>query len=511
MPGLALGMTIPEKPSAVGLRSERGPLLIGLMLSTALVALDATIIATAVPSIVRDLGAFSQFPWLFSIYLLTQAVTVPLYGKLADVIGRRPVLFFGIAVFLAGSVLCGLAWSMPSLIVARAIQGIGAGAVLPITITVVGDLYSVQERARVQGYVASVWGVASVVGPALGGLFADYLSWRWIFFVNIPLGGLAAWMLWRTFHEEVTRRRHQLDLAGSALLTVGASLVILGLLQGGISWGWGSTTSYAVFVVGGIALVAFVFVERRAAEPVLPMWVFSRRVLVGGNLASAAIGVVLIGLTSFVPTYVQGVLGAGALVAGFAVAAMTLGWPIAASLSGRFYLRIGFRDTALIGSVVVVGGAVLVALLGRTSSVLVVAAACFVVGVGLGLCSAPTMVAVQSVVDWERRGVVTATNMFCRNLGSAVGVAVFGAIANATITNRFDDPPADLAGRLPERADAERLVLGNGSADPDVTDFVQAALNAAAHNVFLGILVASVVAAAVLWFIPRRTQPLDLA
>ena len=193
----------PEKPAAVGLRSERGPVLIALMLSTALVALDATILATAVPSIVGDLGSFSQFPWLFSIYLLTQAVTTPLYGKLADIVGRRPLLFFGIAVFLAGSVLCGVAWSMPTLIIARAVQGIGAGAVLPMTITVVGDLYSVEERARVQGYVASVWGAAAVIGPTLGGLFSEYLSWRWIFFVNIPLGGLAALMLWRSFHEQV--------------------------------------------------------------------------------------------------------------------------------------------------------------------------------------------------------------------------------------------------------------------------------------------------------------------
>ena len=197
----------PEKPAAVGLRSERGPVLIALMLSTALVALDATILATAVPSIVGDLGSFSQFPWLFSIYLLTQAVTTPLYGKLADIVGRRPLLFFGIAVFLAGSVLCGVAWSMPTLIIARAVQGIGAGAVLPMTITVVGDLYSVEERARVQGYVASVWGAAAVVGPTLGGLFSEYLSWRWIFFVNIPLCLVAAATIGLRFAERVERRR----------------------------------------------------------------------------------------------------------------------------------------------------------------------------------------------------------------------------------------------------------------------------------------------------------------
>ena len=502
-------MTTTEKPAAVGLRSERGPVLLALMLSTSLVALDATIIATAVPSIVRDLGGFSQFPWLFSIYLLTQAVTVPLYGKLADVVGRRPVLFFGIAVFLAGSVLCGIAWSMPALIIARAVQGIGAGAVLPMTITVVGDLYSVEERARVQGYIASVWGASSIIGPTLGGVFSEYLSWRWIFFVNIPLGGLAAWMLWTHFHEKVERRRHQIDVAGAVLLTTGFSLVILGLLEGGVAWGWGSATSYAVFAGGAAALVAFVLVERRAAEPVLPLWVFSHRVLNGGNLASVAIGVVLIGLVSYVPTYVQGVLGTGALVAGFALAAMTVGWPIAAALAGRVYLRIGFRNTALTGAVITVLGTVLVALLGLSSPVPAVAGASFVVGVGLGLCSVPVIVAVQSVVDWQRRGVVTATNLFCRNLGSAVGVAVFGAVANATLNHRFAHPPAEVAKSLPDTADAENLVLGGHAKAGAATDFIRSALFDAAHNVFLGVVAAAVVLFLVLWLMPRRTHPID--
>jgi EmrB/QacA subfamily drug resistance transporter len=501
-------MTATEKPTAVGLRSERGPVLIALMLSTGLVALDATILATAVPSIVADLGSFSQFPWLFSIYLLTQAVTTPLYGKLADIVGRRPMLFFGIAVFLVGSVLCGVAWSMPTLIVARAVQGIGAGAVLPMTITVVGDLYSVEERARVQGYVASVWGAAAIVGPTLGGLFSQYLSWRWIFFVNLPLGGLAALMLWRSFHEQVVRRKHRLDIAGAGLLTTGFSLLILGLLEGGVAWDWGSPVSYGVFTVGVVAVVAFVLVERRAAEPVLPLWVFGRRVLVGGNLAAVGIGVALIGLTSFVPTYVQGVLGTGALVAGFALAAMTVGWPIAAAISGRVYLRIGFRDTAVIGSAIVVLGAVLVSLLTADAAVIAVAGACFVIGLGFGLCSAPTIVAVQSVVDWQRRGVVTGTNMFCRNLGSAVGVAVFGAIANSTLANRFADPPADVAGRLPESSGAEQLLLG-GEASGPVKAFVRSALFDASHNVFLGVVATTVVLVAVLWLMPRRTVHLD--
>jgi EmrB/QacA subfamily drug resistance transporter len=503
-------MTIPAATSAkgVGFRSDRGPVLIAVMLSTALVALDSTIIATAVPSVVRDLGGFSQFPWLFSVYLLTQAVTVPLYGKFADVLGRRPVMFFGIAAFLVGSVLCGAAWSMPVLIAARAVQGIGAGAIQPMSMTIIGDLYTVEERARVQGYVASVWGIASVVGPTLGGVFAEYLDWRWIFFINLPLGAIAVLMLVRNFAERVERKPHKVDYTGAALLTVGCSLVILGLLEGGVAWAWGSVPSVAIFVAGAALLVTFVLVEKRAAEPVLPLWVFTRRILVGGNLLAVVVGAVLMGLTSYLPTYAQGVLGAGALVAGFAVAALTVGWPISASLAGKIYLRIGFRDTALIGTVFVVGGGVLVALLDATSSIWSAALAAFVLGLGLGLTSSPTLVAVQSVVGWDRRGVVTATNLFSRSLGSAVGAAVFGAIANATLASRFASPPAEVAGKLPPSVDATSLVLGSHSDSP-VARFVRGALAEATHYVFVGLLVVAAVSVVALLLMPRKAEQLE--
>ncbi|MBP2708496.1 MFS transporter [Microbispora sp. RL4-1S] len=479
------------------------------MLCTGLVALDSTIIATAVPSVVGDLGGFSQFPWLFSIYLLTQAVTVPLYGKLADIFGRKPVMFVGIAAFLLGSVLCGAAWSMPTLIAFRALQGIGAGAVQPMSMTMVGDLYSVEERARVQGYIASVWGVASVIGPTLGGLFSEYLSWRWIFFVNLPLGAVAAWMLARRFKEKVAGGSHTIDYLGSALLTGGSSLVILGLLEGGVAWDWVSAPSLLIFAGGALLLVAFVLVERRAAEPVLPLWVFSRRTLTGGNLVGLGIGALLIGLTSYVPTYAEGVLGTGALVAGFALAALTVGWPIAATLSGRVYMRVGFRDTALIGSVIVVAGTVLCALLGHDAALWEVAGACFVVGVGLGLAASPTTVAVQSVVGWERRGVVTGINMFCRSIGSAVGAAVLGAVANATLADRFARPPAGIAGKLPASVDATDTVLnGQAQADPAVAAFVRTALYDAVHNVFLVLVVVAVLSVCALLLMPRRTKEL---
>ena len=426
-------MTADVQRSTVGFRSERGPILISLMLSTSLVALDSTIVATAVPSIVSDLGGFSQFPWLFSVYLLAQAVSVPVYGKLADTFGRKPLMLFGIALFLLGSILCGIAWSMPALIAFRAVQGLGAGAVQPMSITIAGDIYTLAERAKAQGYLASVWAMSAVIGPALGGVFSQYLSWRWIFLVNIPLCGLAAWMLMRRFHESVTRVHHRIDYLGSASLTIGCTLLILGLLEGGQAWAWNSAAGIGVLAVGLALIGLFVMVQRRAAEPVLPLWVFTRRVLLASAAVALLVGAVLFGFTTYIPTFVQTVLGTGPLVAGFALATLTIGWPISASLSGRFYLRIGFRRTALIGSVLVVIGGALTTLLGAQSTVWQVAACCFVVGLGMGLVASPTLIAAQSSVGWSERGVVTANNLFFRSIGSAVGVAVFGAIANATL------------------------------------------------------------------------------
>ncbi len=497
----------PVTRAGIGLRSERGPVLGAVMLTTALIALDSTVIATAVPSVVKDLGGFSQFPWLFSVYLLTQAVTVPVYGKLADVVGRKPVMVFGVVVFLVASVLCGAAWSMPVLIVARGLQGIGAGAIQPMGITILGDLYSVEERARVQGYVASVWGAASVLGPAVGGLFSEYVSWRWIFFVNVPLGIVALLALQRRFTEQVVRRPHRIDYAGTTLLTVGCSLLVLGLLEGGSAWAWSSPAG--LLVLGGalVALVAFVAVEARAVEPVLPLWVFRRRVLVGGNLTSLLVGVVLIGLSSYVPTYVQGVLGKGAVEAGLALGALTIGWPISAALSGKVYLRIGFRDTALLGTVLVVAGSVLTALLlTEGASIAAVAGSLFVTGTGMGLTSAPTVVAVQSVVGWRRRGVVTGTTMFARAMGSAIGAAVFGAIANTVLAHRFAHPTAEVAGRLPAGVDgASRALTGSNGA---VVAFVRTSLYDASHAVFLGLLVIAVLLAVAVALMPRRTAEL---
>jgi Arabinose efflux permease len=409
--------------------------LLALMLATGLIAIDATILATAVPSVVAELGEFNQFPWLFSVYLLAQAVSVPIYAKLADTIGRKPVILVGVGLFLLGSVLAGFAWSMTALIGFRVLQGLGAGAVSPMSMTIVGDIYTVAERAMVQGYIASVWAVSSVVGPALGGLFSQFVSWRWIFFVNVPLCLIAGWALIRSYHESVERRRHRIDVAGAALLTVGLTALILALLEGGNAWAWLSWQSVVSFGLGVVCLVGFVLVERRAAEPVLQLSILTRPLILTTTLISLGVGALMIGITSFVPTYLENALGVVPLVSGIAVAALTLGWPLAAAQAGRLYLRYGYRITVLAGASIALVGTVALALAGSWPSVWTVAIIAFVIGFGLGWTAAPSLIAAQASVDWDERGVVTGVNVFARSAGSAVGVAIFGAIANQVISS----------------------------------------------------------------------------
>lgn len=458
--------------AAVGFRSERGPVLISVMLSTGLVAIDSTVLATAVPSIVGELGGFHQFPWLFSAYLLGQAVTTPIYAKLSDVFGRKPVLLFGIALFLVGSILCAAAWNMLTLIVFRAVQGLGAGAVQPTAMTIVGDVYTVAERARVQGYLASVWAVSSVVGPMLGGVFSQLGIWRGVFLINIPLCLVAAWMFNRHFHETVSRRHRTVDAWGALLLASAMTALVLGVLGGGQSWAWDSAPSIGAFSSGVVLLVAFVFVERRAPEPILPLWVFSRRLLCATTIVAFGVGAILMGLTSYVPTYLEGSLGVAPIVAGLALAALTIGWPATAAVAGKLYLRWGFKRTAVVGTTLVIAGATVLVATVHQPNVAVTATACFVIGGGMGLLAVPTLIAAQASVEWEERGVVTGNNMFARSLGSAIGVAIFGAVANS--------------------------IFGSG----DIRSIGPVAIQEGSAAVFTGVLVVAVVTAIAVFAMP---------
>ena len=412
------------------------------MLSTALVALDATIIATASSTIARELGRFDQLPWLFSTYLLAQAVSTPVYGRLADIVGRKRLMLVGIGLFFVGSTIAGAAPTMGVLIAGRAVQGLGAGAVMPVSMTITSDIYTLEERAKTQGYLASVWGISSVVGPTLGGVFSQFVSWRWIFWVNLPLAVLAAVMLGLRYHEshEISRRQ-PIDYLGASLLAGGSTLLLLGLLEGGTRWAWSSAATVGVLGASVVLLIGFVVRARTTRYPIVDLGILRRRVVGASTTASLLVGVVVVGLSTYVPIYAQEVRGVGALIAGFALAALTIGWPISASQAGKVYLRIGFRLTAVIGSSLVVLGSLLMLLLGPRSSLVLVAVFCFVIGAGMGLTAVPTLIAAQAQAAAHERGAVTGTNMFARSIGSAVGVAILGAIVNAHTTLGPDGAP----------------------------------------------------------------------
>jgi EmrB/QacA subfamily drug resistance transporter len=466
---------------------------VALMLTMALAAMDATIVATAVPTIVEDIGGFSLFPWMFSIYLLLQAVSTPIYGKLSDQYGRKPVIMTGALIFLVGSVLCGLAWSMVALIAFRGIQGLGAGAIQPITHTIVGDLYSVEERGSVQGYIASVWGVSAVIGPAVGGLLSQYASWEWLFFINIPVGCVALFLLTRNFVESVHQTEHRIDYAGSLLLMSGLSLLILVLLQGGTSWPWASAP---VVVLTGLSLVllgAFVVVERRAAEPVLPRWIFRSRPLLCANLGTLALGMMMMSLTTYLPLFVQEVMGEAPVIAGFSLATMSIGWPIASTLSSRLYMRVGFRNSAMVGLTLAAIAGMLFLLLSPDSPPWQAAAFSFVLGSGLGLSTTSFIVGIQSIFDWRRRGTATGSNMFARLIGGALSVALYGAIVNATIAARIDRAPDDVASQLDSSSSISSM-LRDGATDPAAEALVRDALFVGITRVFVGIVIAAVIA-----------------
>ncbi len=498
------------QPKAGHKGDPRRPILVALLVTLALAAIDSTVVTTAVPSIVKDLGGFTIFPWIFSIYLLTQAVSVPIYGRMADLYGRRPILYTGILIFLVSSVLCGIAQNMPQLIAARALQGLGAGAIVPIVQTVVGDIYTIRERSKIQGYTASVWGVASILGPIAGGAITQYISWRWIFFINIPFGIVAISLLSKRLHETVERKDHKIDFAGSIVMSIGLSALIFGLLQGGTGWAWSSGREIGVLAFGSLFLALFVFVEKITPEPMIPTWVVTRRPMLAANIANLALGAVQFGLTAYVPTWAEGVRGVSPIAAGLTVATLLFGWPISSALAGRLYLTIGFRSTTLVGASICLGGVLLYPQLGPHSSILLASSFGLLVGFGLGFIATPLLVSSQSIVGQSRRGVATASNLFARAVGSAVGIAVIGSLANSSLVTWIAHPPTDLLGHLPNSVNSAVSLLENNNhlAAPTQT-FIRLGLFHATHAAFIAVVAATILTFCALLAMPKRSTPLE--
>jgi len=441
-------------------------LTVGMMVAIFVSAMDASVVATAVPTIAGQLGQFSLYPWLISGYLLTSTTTVPLWGRLADIHGRRRVLLAGLAWFTATSLLCGWAPSMAWLVAFRALQGVGAGCILPVALTMVGDLFTIEQRARMQGAFSSVWAVAALAGPTLGAVFVSTIGWRWIFFINLPIGVAAAALLW-SHRDAPAGRPARLDYLGAVLLTAGIALVLLGLDGGG-----GSASPLWPLVALGIAtLVGFVVAQRRTENPTIPVAMLRHRVIGPATAAAFLAGTVMFALSAFLPLYVQGVLQGSSFAAGAIVSASSIGWTVTAMFSGRFMLRFGYERLVLGGALSMVAGTAALVLRPPGSGIVWVAVAAFVVGMGMGQLVTPLLIVVQSVVDWSSRGAATALNQFSRTIGGAVGVSLLGLLLSARAM------AAAPAHGVDPRAVANPL-SGSGHVDaataPVITDALQA-------------------------------------
>ena len=485
--------------------TNRPLVLASVMLAMFMGAIEATIISTAMPAIVADLGGFKLFSWVFSAYLLMNSVTVLIYGKLSDLFGRKPILSIGIIIFLIGSILCGFATSMQTLIIFRLIQGFGAGAVMPIATTIVGDIYTTEERAKIQGYLSSVWGISAITGPAVGGLLVQYVSWNYVFWINIPLGILSLVGLWLFLHENVEKKKHDIDYLGAILLTIAISSLMFVLVEGGSSWSWNSWQTYSLFSLFTIIVIAFVFQEGRAKEPVMPFSIWKERSIFIANITSLTTGIMLIGLSSFLPTFVQGVMEQTPIVAGFTLTAMSIGWPIASTLSGRMLLKLGYRTTSIIGGIFLIVGSAFFVTMSASSGPIWAAIGSFFVGVGMGLTSTAFIVSIQSTVSWQQRGIATAANMFMRNLGNTIGAALLGGILNNRLSHYLSQHSSQTNKKL--TVDTANILLKESDRSKltdTVRNILQNGLTISLHSVYYVVLTFAVISLLLIFFIPKK-------
>ncbi len=412
----------------------RRPLVLAAcLIATFMAAVESTIVATAMPSIVADLGGFSLFSWVFASFLLFQSVTIPVYGRLADMLGRKKAFYLGASLFLVGSTLCGFAPSMGWLIFFRALQGIGAGGVHPISMTICGDIYTPAERAKVQGLISSVFGVAAVIGPSLGAFLVEHGAWQVVFWINIPVGVAAMAMISVFLREPKAHRSRRIDYAGSVMMTlaVGALLVVLdqwqALSQGAL------TALILLFAVGGAALL---WHEARTPEPMMPLELWRDRVILIGSLGGGLAAAVMMGIAAFLPTYVQGPMGRTPTAAGLVLGVMSITWALASIVGGRLMVFTSYRFIASVGGAFLVAGSVILAMLTPERGPLWAGFGSLVIGLGMGCCNTAVIVAIQAAVPWDKRGAATSSCLFMRFVGSAIGAAAFGAMLNFTIERR---------------------------------------------------------------------------
>ena len=463
----------------------------GIMLSLFLASMESTVVATAMPTIVGQLGGLEHYSWVFSAFMLASTTAVPLYGKLSDIYGRRKLYVSAMALFLIGSVWCGLANSMTSLIFARALQGIGAGGIMPLAFILIGEMFTLEQRAKMQGLFSGVWGVSSIVGPLLGGFLVDQFSWRWIFYINVIPGLLAGALValaWRDSHAH-GQDRPAVDYAGAALLTAGVVTLLLGLM--------GSGTSSWILIAGSIVLfIALLWVERRAADPVLPLPLFSDRLFATATAHGLLTGWALFGSVSFIPLFVQSVMGTTATQAGITLTPLLLGWVTASIIGTRLLLLIGYRRLGLIGTASFTIGAFLMSQAGMNTSQTSLMVFVTLMGIGMGLSVPSYLIAVQTSVNRRQLGTATSTLQFSRSIGGTLGVSVMGAALSARLASNLIESRLDpeLVRQLLDPLPGSEVVIAEGA---------RAAMADAIHLVFIIAFAAAALAMVTVFFTPR--------
>jgi EmrB/QacA subfamily drug resistance transporter len=485
---------------------------LGIMLSLFLASMEGTVVATAMPTIVAQLGGLSIYSWVFSVYLLTSTTTGPIYGKLSDLYGRKRVYIFSLALFLAGSLLCGQAQSMEQLILYRAVQGLGAGGILPLVFTIIGELFNLEQRARMQGLLSGVWGVSSIIGPLIGGFLVDQVAWQWVFYINLIPGLLAGglvWFAWKDSQREP--RTAAVDFAGAALLTGAVFCLLLGMEQLGASSGSGVTTAglsigggngWSLLMASAVLFAGLVWVERRAADPMLPLALFRDRLFAVSIVNGVLAGWAMFGGLNYVPLFVQAVLGTTATQAGISLTPMSLAWTVFSVVGSALLLRMGYRTLALIGMILLTAGNFLMAQIGTQTSLLQVMVNVALMGAGMGLAVPAFLIAVQSTVPRHQLGTATSTLTFSRSIGGTLGVSVMGVFLSTQLAGLLQasgiDPGSVSLDSLVDPVAASTL----SPAAAALEEPLRQALAAAIANLFLIAFAAALLGTLVVLFAP---------
>ncbi len=489
---------------------RRGLVLAGVMGSVFLAAMESTVVATAMPTVIASLGGIRIYSWTFSGFLLASTVTMPLWGRLADQLGRRRVYLTGLSFFLLGSALSGLSQSMTQLIAFRAIQGLGAGSLITIGMTIIADLYGLERRAKMQGYFSGVWGVASLVGPLIGGFLTDAVSWRWVFYINLPFGLLAmAAIRWGLAGERLARRATAFDYRGTGVFAVAVSALLIGLVEAGRGASWWRPSVVGLLAFSVVLLVLFVMIERQAAEPVVPLGLFANPMVRAAAATGFLSGMAMFGAIAFVPLYLQAVIGSSATQAGFVLMPFVIGWVACSILGARMVLRVGYRSVVVAGMLFLTLAFVLLSSWNESLTRNVAMRDIVLAGVGMGLVFVPMLIAVQSAVPRSMLGTATSVTSFFRTIGGAVGVAVMGSVMAQRLHHELSSllatAPAGLQDRLREVVARPDLIvnpLTRAGLGADVLAQMRPAMAHAVGSVFVVGLVVAVVALVSAFLVP---------